>query len=443
MEKKDVVVIGGGPAGYNFALKASELGFNVHLFEKNALGGTCLNNGCIPTKCLLKDSSKYSDFVSDYKLESDFDFTKALDRKSKVITKLNRGIAFLLKKPNITVHLGETPHFINNTTLVADDFTIENAIYVLATGTTCAPLNIEGGHFSINSDHVLHNPIAENDITIIGGGVVGIELATYLNNLGKTVRVLEYADNILTGIDPDCVKVMNATLKKKKVKVFTSVKVEKIEQVDGKKIVTATQNDKAISFETDVVISCVGRKTSLENLGLENTDLAYDRKIAVDVNNKTNLDNIYAIGDISSKIMLAHFAEAQGINLAYHLAEKSAERDLSIVPSAIYTHPEIACVGLTDVGDDTNYIIGLSTMAGNGKANVEGCLDGFVKTVFDKNGIIVGGAIVNSRATDMISELSLAIANKLHINDIAKVIHPHPTLSESITFSVENAKSKF
>ncbi len=440
----NTIVIGAGPAGYNCALHLATGGQKVLIIEKGFLGGTCLNNGCIPTKSLLKSSSIYSQCKHSSEFGVDIDATLNMEnvllKKNKVIEKLRKGIEFLIKKGKVDAVYGKAKFIDNNTISVGNElFYAENV--VIASGTSCASLSCFGGGLALNSDYVLHNEVAGEEIVIIGGGVVGVELASYLNNIGKNVVILEYAPTILANIDADCIKTMTSSLKKQGIKIITSASVSSLERIEEDKIlIKAVIKGIEKEYICDNAITCVGRKPNIDGLELHNAGVECNKQIPVNENCQTNVANIYAIGDISSKIMLAHYAEAEGINLASFLLKEEKIKDLSIIPSAIYTYPEIACVGKTEVADDC--FVGSYSFASNGKANIEGSLEGFVKTVFDKNGIIIGGAIVCGKATDMISTLSLAIANKLHISDMAKVVYPHPTLSEGIAFSVEMAYTK-
>ncbi len=435
--KYDLIVVGAGPGGYNCALKASSFGIKTLLVEKAHVGGTCLNNGCIPTKSLLKSAVELSNARRSELISFDnlaFSCDKMFEKKDKVISKLQKGIEFLLKKASVDLVTG-TAKFVSENTIDVDGTVYEFEKAVIATGTVPAKLRIEGNDHVVDSDFVLHNEVAGDDVVIIGGGVVGVELASYLSFLGKSVTVLEFQSEILTGIDADAVKTLKSALKKQGIKILTGASVQKVELDESKKTVIAIQKDKTLTLSADQVISAVGRDARLGSLSLESAGVEYDRKIVVNEFNQTSNKNIFSIGDSSARIMLAHFAEAEGVNTACYLAGQEPVKDMSVVPSAIYTHPEVACVGKTEVDEDC--YAQKAMMSANGKANIENCLDGFVKVVFDKTDTIIGGVVVGSRATDMISELSLAIANKLSKEDIAKVIHPHPTLSECIGVAVD------
>ncbi len=432
----DVVVIGGGPAGYNGALECAKLGLKTALIERADLGGTCLNRGCIPTKSLLKSAEI---FQSSQKAELfgvnveaiSYDMEKIYQRKNQVVSKLREGVKFLIKKSGLDYFEGQASFVDKNTiniTSTDGDSTITAKNIVIATGSRPAKLNLEGIEYTKNSDDLLENGIVGENIVIIGGGVIGCEFACFLSSLGKKVTIVEMESRILPVMDRDISNYLSMSLKKNKVEILTNAKVRSIRKEDTLLVDVESKGLKTIA--TDEVIVSIGRVANMDGLLLEKVGIEYDRIIKTNKNFLTSVDNIYAIGDVASKIQLAHLAEAQAVNVAHIIAGKEPPINLDVVPSCVYTSPEIASVGDTEATGE--YVTTSKIPIGsNGKAVIEESTIGFVKTVFDKD-IIVGATIMCSRATDMIAELALAINSKLTRSDIAKTIHAHPTLSESI-----------
>lgn len=434
----DLAVIGGGPAGYNAALHGASLGLKTVLIEREKLGGACLNRGCIPTKSLLKSSELYKEATEGeaFGILCDnvkFDLEKIYQRKDKVVEKLRKGIEYLIKKSGLDYIQGEA-QFIDKHTLKVNDSLIEAQYILIACGSRPAQLRAEGAEYAVNSDDILKNAVIENDILIIGGGVIGVEFASFFSNLGKNVTILEYENSILPRFDIDAINALTMSLKKRGVKLVTGAQVSKIVK-ENKLKVAAKVGDLEQEFFADKVIVSVGRKSNIESLNLEKAGVIYKDIIFTDKNLRTNVDNIFSAGDISSNIKLAHFAEAQGVCAVDIIAKRKPSFDLSIIPSVVYTSPEIATVGKI-VEDGEKLYFSKVFMNTNGKASIEDS-SGFVKIAFDENKIIVGAVIVNARASELIGEMALAVTNKLTLDDLSKTIHPHPTLSEAIRLCAE------
>ncbi len=439
----DVAIIGGGPAGYNGAIHASELGLKVALIEKAELGGTCLNRGCIPTKSLLKSAELIEEarssgiFGVSYENVT-FCLDKIYERKDTVVAKLRGGIAMLMKKHSVTVIKGEAS-FLDAHTLIITGPEGEQRLsansFIIATGSLPAELNIPGAKDTLNSEAVLSKPLAAKDIVIIGGGVIGVEYACFFAAVGAIVTIIEAEQRILPTLDKDISVHLALQLKKRGVKLITGAFVKEIAD-SGKKILLE-KNGELSEVDTEATIISIGRKANFKDLKLENAGVKYDRRIITDSESRTNAANIFAVGDVASPIQLAHYAEASAYNAADIIAGNNPSIDLSVVPSCIYTVTEIASVGITE---RENTFSGKALMGANGKANIEDRAAGFVKTVFDKSsGKLIGAVIMCSRATDMIAELSLALTAGLTAKDIAKTIHPHPTLSEAVRSAAEEA----
>ncbi|MFA6866478.1 MAG: dihydrolipoyl dehydrogenase [Clostridia bacterium] len=440
----DLAIIGGGQAGYNAGIEATSLGLNTVLIEENLIGGTCLNRGCIPTKSLLKSAEIYSmcqkSSIFGVNLEGKYDMGAIYQRKDDIVNKLRKGIEFLIKKTPLEV-IKEKAVFVDKNTLQIGDSTIKATNIIIATGSVPCKLPIPGGEFALNSDDILEKGIDGDEIVIIGGGVIGVEFATIFAKLDKKVTIVEYADRILPTFDKDASSTLKMALKKMGINIFTKAKVIEIKNGDKKTVVTM-QNEKIIEYVCDEVVVSVGRKANIEKLGLDNAGVIYDRAIKVDQNCRTNIDNIYSVGDASAKIQLAHYAEAEGLATVQLIAKGKSDINLNIVPGGVYTSPELAMVGRTEPTNEEEILyVGKVSMMANGKANIEDVATGFVKTVYDIDHKLIGGVIVCSRATDMIGELSLAIANGLTCENIVNTIYPHPTLSEAIKHSAMVALS--
>lgn len=443
----DLAIIGGGPAGFNAGLRAASLGLETVLIERNKLGGTCLNKGCIPTKSLLKSAEIYNDILSSENFgiivkNVEIDLEKMYARKDKVVEKLRNGMEFLIKKSPLEVVFGEAVFTDSNTLQIRGSF-IEAQNIMIACGSKPAMLNIKGAENALSSDEVLAKPIDGNEIIIIGGGVIGCEFASLYSMLGKSVTVLEYAPKLLPNMDADASGALSMALRKKGVKIFCSTKVQDIIKNVGIEIKAEVRGEEK-TFFGDCVIMCVGRVPDIDTLCLENAGIKVEgKKVVTDKNCRTNISNIYCVGDAGGKMLLAHYAEAEAINVVEKIAGRKPPIDLSIVPSAVYTNPEIAVVGKTESCGEEILYTGKAFMASNGKANSEDNTGGFVKTVYNSEKIIVGGVIAGLRATELIGEIALAITNKLTFDDIIKTVHPHPTVSETLKMSAEIAKNNF
>lgn len=440
----DVIVIGGGPAGYNGALKCAKLNLSVALIEERELGGTCLNRGCIPTKSLLKsaeifESAKNGEVFGVKSENVFFDMDKVYQRKDSVVKKLREGIAYLIKKSGLDYFEGKASFVDNHTVKIENreevkEITAKNII--IATGSVPARLKLIGIEYTKNSDEVLEKGISGNNVLIIGGGVIGCEFACFLSTIGKKVTIVEAEGRILPQMDRDASNYLGLALRKNKVDIVTGAKVLSVVK-DGENLsVNAEVKGAEKTFACEEVIVSVGRNANYGGLNLEKANIMYDRRIIVDEYFATSANNIYAVGDVCSKIQLAHLAEAQATNVAHILAGKKPPIDLSVVPSCVYTYPEIACVGKTEL--EEGFSVSKVPFGGNGKAVIEDCYAGFVKTVYDKDNIIVGAVVMCSRATDIIAELALAVCNKLKREDIEKTIHAHPTLAENVRVSAES-----
>lgn len=443
MLKYEAVVVGGGPGGYECAIRLAMNGKKVALIEEDKLGGTCLNRGCIPTKTLLHSADVYYEAthgeafgitVGDVK----FDYPKIIERKNAVSKQLSNGIGFLEKSHGVDVIKARATMTGPKTMNLSNGETLEADNVVLATGSIPASLPIPGLDLPgvVDSTGLLDMTTCPKHIIIVGGGVIGIEFATFFYRLGVKVTIVEMLPRILGPLDKDITDLVEAKLKKNGVELVLGVKVESIEA--GLKVNYATVNDGIKGcVEGDVVLMAGGRKPNTANMGMEKTGVRTDRKGFVDVDGlcRTNVPGVYAIGDINGKMQLAHVASAQGLIVADHIAGKPCKQlNYNHIPSCVYCNPETAMVGLTEeqaraTGKDIG--VGIFNLSGNGKALTMGENEGIVKFVFDKTtDEILGVHILGPRATDLAAEVAAVMECEGTIAEIGSTVHPHPTVSE-------------
>lgn len=448
--ESDITIIGGGPGGYVAAIQAAKLGANVVLIEKERVGGTCLNYGCIPTKALVRSSEVYRNLKNcdEYGLQADnvsVNMKKVIERKSNIVDQLVNGIEYLLDKNNVKVIKGTGKILDANTVFVKSnkqEVTVTSKNIIIATGSKTSMIPIEGIDLDnvITSKEALELDELPDKLIIVGGGIIGMEFAFIYSTFGVDVCVVEFLENTLLACDEDVCDEINSIAKNSGINLYTSSKVESIiKSEDGKCIVSFTENNTSKFVTGDKVLMAVGRKPSYKDIGLENIDIKLDSKTrGIEVNSKmqTNIPNIYAIGDVTNIIQLAHVASHQGIVAVKNILGKEIDMDYTVIPSAIFTNPEIAMVGISEKNaqkDGLDIEIGKFPFAANGKALTLGESDGFVKIIKEKStGKIIGGSIIGPHATDLIAEITLAIKNGLTTEDIMETIHAHPTTAESI-----------
>ncbi len=446
MDSFDIAVIGGGPGGYTAAEKAARLGKRVVLFEERELGGTCLNRGCIPTKALLRSAEAYhkarksSDLgVSVRGVELD---TRVMhERKSQVVETLRDGVASLMLRNGVTVvperAMIVAPHLIKTS---EQEFEAENII--VATGSAPAIPPIEGIRLSgvYTSDDLLSNDAPSfSSIVIVGGGVIGLEFASMYSAFGIDVSIVEAADRILPTFDKEVSQRMGTALKKRGVEINVRCRVTSFAGEPGA-IQVAFEDKKGNPqcLKADGVLVAVGRTPSTRGLFEEAAEPHLERgALVVDELGQTSIPNIYAIGDVRYHgIQLAHVAAAQAENVVSVILGMKPEIDEHLVPGCVYTFPEIAQVGMTEIQAKESGIEAVRAKAlasANGKCLIEGVDVGMAKVVAEKEtGKILGAQLVCPHATDMIAELALAIRNNLTVADLVSAIHPHPTVSEMI-----------
>lgn len=438
----DVAILGAGPGGYETAIRCAQYGLKVALIEAAELGGTCLNRGCIPTKALLHSAEVYENakHAAGFGVnigEVSYDYAAIAANKDAIVARLRGGIGMLEKAHGVEVIEGFGTVKDKNTITVGEkDVTADNII--LATGSAPARPPIPGleGENVLTSDEVLAMTECPDSFVIIGGGVIGMEFATLFAALDKPVTVLEMLPSILPGVEDSVTTPLIRDLKRKGVNVVTSARVTKIEGGSPVKVFYELDGKEQIAEGAACIVS-VGRSPRTANIGLEELGIEMNRGfVQVDDCLQTNIANIYAIGDITGKIQLAHVATAQGMVAAANCAGKTATMNYNIVPACIYTSPEIAYIGLTEDGaKEAGYdvLTGTFNVAGNGKAMVMGENSGIIKLIAQKTtGKLLGAQLFAPRATDMIGEIAVVMQKGGSIDDISDTIHPHPTVVETL-----------
>jgi len=454
----DLVILGGGTGGYVAAIRAAQLGMKVAIVEKDKLGGTCLHRGCIPSKALLRSAEVYATLKEGDKFgviagNVGYDFSKVQQRKQGIIDQLHKGIHYLMNKGKITVFQGigrvmgpsifsPQAGAVRIETPSGEQEIVVPRFLLIATGSR--PRTLPGlavdGEYVITSDEALELKELPSSVIIVGGGVIGIEWASMLNDFGVDVTVVEYADRILPLEDEEISKEMARLLKKRKVNVVTGAKVlpETLVKADGKVTIKAEVAGGEQSFTAEKLLVSVGRQANVENIGLEATEIKVERGvIQVNEHYQTAESHIYAIGDVIGGLQLAHVASHEGILAVEHMAGlKPHPLDYTKVPKCTYSRPEVANVGLTEAeAKQQGYEVkvGKFSFKALGKALVFGENDGFVKLVVDaKTNDLLGVHMIGPHVTDMISEAGLARVLDATPWEIGHTIHPHPTLSEAI-----------
>ncbi len=455
--KFDIIVLGSGPGGYVTAIRASQLGFKVAVVEKENLGGICLNWGCIPTKALLKSAQvfEYLKHASDYGLtingEVDKDFNAVVARSRNVAEGMSKGVQFLMKKNKIEIIDGFGKVKAGKKVDVTDKdgkvTEISADHIIIATGARSRELpNLpQDGKKVIGYRQAMTLPQQPKKMIVVGSGAIGVEFAYFYNAMGTDVTIVEFMPNIVPVEDEDISKQFERSLKKAGIKIMTNASVEKVDTTgEGVKATVKTAKGEEI-IEADIVLSAVGIKSNIENIGLEEVGIATDRdKILVNDFYQTNIPGYYAIGDVVPGQALAHVASAEGILCVEKIAGHHVEPlDYGNIPGCTYATPEIASVGMTEkkareAGYDIK--VGKFPFSASGKAKAAGTPDGFVKVIFDaKYGEWLGCHMIGAGVTDMIAEA--VVARKLETTgyEILKAVHPHPTMSEAVMEAVAEA----
>ena len=455
MNAYDVIIIGSGPGGYVTAIRASQLGLKTAIIEKESLGGVCLNWGCIPTKALLKSAQvfEYLKHAGDYGLsvkEYDKEFDAVINRSRDIATGMSKGVQFLMKKNKIDVLNGHGKILAGKKVSVTldnktEEYSTKNIIIATGGRSRQLPNLPQDGEKVIGYRKAMTLPEQPKKLIVVGSGAIGIEFAYFYNAMGSEVTVVEFLDRIVPVEDEEISKALEMNFKKNGIKILTSSELIK---ADTKvKLVSATiKNGKEEQvLKADNILSAVGIKSNIENIGLEDVGIVTDKdKILVDDFYQTNIPYHYAIGDITKGQALAHVASAEGILCVEKIAGQNVEPlDYGNIPGCTYSYPEIASVGLTEAqARDKGYEIkvGKFPFSASGKAQASGSTEGFVKVIFDaKYGEWLGCHMIGAGVTDMIAEAVLARKLETTGHEVLKTVHPHPTMSEAVMESVAAA----
>ena len=451
MSKYDVIVLGSGPGGYVTAIRASQLGLKTAVIEKESLGGVCLNWGCIPTKALLKSAQvfEYLKHAKDYGLtikEFDKDFDAVVKRSRDVAEGMSKGVQFLMKKNKIDVISGYgTLKTGKKVDVDGTEYTADHIIIATGARSRELPNLPQDGKKVIGYRKAMTLKEQPKKIVIVGSGAIGVEFAYFYNSMGTDVTIVEYMPRIVPVEDEDVSKQLERSFKKSGIKILTSTEVTAVDTSgDGVKAMIKSKKGDEI-LEADMVLSAVGIKTNIENIGLEDVGIVTDRdKILVNDFYQTNIPGYYAIGDVTPGPALAHVASAEGILCVEKIAGQHVEAlDYGNIPGCTYSTPEIASVGLTeaqakDKGIDIK--VGKFPFSASGKASAGGHKEGFVKVIFDaKYGEWLGCHMIGTGVTDMIAEAVLGRKLETTGHEVLKTIHPHPTMSEAVMEAVADA----
>lgn len=459
----DLCIIGSGPGGYVTAIKASQVGFKVCLIEKDSsLGGVCLNRGCIPTKALLSSVKilkelKHAEEIGIKIGKVEIDLEKIIQNSRNVVDKLSKGVEYLISKNKIDLIKGFASFINKNEVQVFNDknnskININAKNFIIATGSVAKPIpNIEFDENLICSAKgaMLKTKIPKK-LTIIGGGVIGVEFASFYSSLGTEVLIIEAQDSILIQEDKEISSKMTKILKEQNIKIITNSFVKNIEKLKGEVEVSYTQGDKILKTNSDFALVCIGINPNSFNLNLDKIGVKINKFNFIEVNEncQTNIDNIYAIGDVNVKTpWLAHKASHEGIHLVDFLKTKKSNAKINYrnVPSCIYSYPQVSSIGLTEAKANElklNFNVGKFNAEGCGKALASNDKNAFVKILVEnKTGEILGCHIISDDASEIIHSLSLAMNSELTDKDITNNIFPHPTISEMIHEAILDSKN--
>jgi dihydrolipoamide dehydrogenase len=450
-EKFQTVVIGGGPGGYVCAIRLAQLGFKTACIEsRGSLGGTCLNVGCIPSKNLLNLSDNYYKAKNFFKLgievgEVKLNLQKMMQNKNKAVTILTKGVEFLFKKNKVTYFKGIGSFKSANKISILDDQNKETVIEtektVISTGSV--PVSLPGIEFDekiiVSSTGALNLKTVPKKMVVVGGGYIGLEMGSVWSRLGAEVHIIEFLDHITPGMDKEVSTEFMKILKKQGINFHMQTKVEKIKKsAKGVKVSISDKGGKKVNFDCDVALISVGRKPNTNNLNLESIGVKLDemKRIKTDKRFQTNVSNVYAIGDVIKGPMLAHKAEDEGIAVAENIAGQSGHVNYDIIPSVVYTTPEVASIGKTEEQlkkENTKYKIGKFSFMANSRAKAIDEAEGFVKILADETtDRVLGAHIIGSHAGELIGEICVAMEFGASAEDIARTCHAHPTFSEAV-----------
>ena len=451
LDKFQVVVIGGGPGGYVCAIRLAQLGYKTACIEsRGSLGGTCLNVGCIPSKNLLNLSENYHKAKNLSELgievgEVKLNLEKMMKNKDKAVNVLTKGVEFLFKKNKITYFKGTGSFKSVNKISILDsekkETIIETQKTVISTGSV--PISLPGIEFDekiiVSSTGALTLQKIPKKMVIVGGGYIGLEMGSVWSRLGTEVHVVEFLENITPGMDKEISKEFMKILKKQGINFHMQTKVKEIKKNNkGATILTSSKDGKDQTMNCDVVLISIGRKPNIKSLNLEKIGIELDenKRVKTDKNFKTNINNIYALGDVIDGPMLAHKAEDEGIAVAENIAGQSGHVNYDTIPGVIYTTPEVASIGKTEEQlkeSNIKYKIGKFSFMANSRAKAIDEVEGFVKILADeKTDKVLGAHIIGSHAGELIAEIGIAMEFGASSEDIARTCHAHPTFSEAV-----------
>lgn len=442
MQSTDLIIIGGGPGGYETALLAAQRGLAVTLIERGNLGGTCLNEGCIPTKTLCRSAALVCDMKKAAELgvavgDWSVDFPTIMAHKNAVVEQLRTGVEALMRHPKISLVTGDA-RFVDALTVEVAGERYAARDVIIATGSTAATLPIEGADLPgvVTSKELLDLHELQQRLTVIGAGVIGLEFASIFHALGSNVTVLEYAREVLPHFDTDMAKRLRQSLGKRGIVIETQAAVKSVAKINSSLAVNYEKKGKTLAVEADVVLMAVGRKANVSSLNLDDVGIDYtQRGITVDDNMLTNVPHVYAIGDINGKMMLAHAATFQGVCALNHIMGESCRVRLDVMPAAVFTMPEAATVGLTEEDckeQGIEYVAKKSFFRANGKALSIGEPEGYCKLLVAADHRLLGCHILGAHASDVVQEVCALITRGASCDDLALTIHAHPTLSEVV-----------
>jgi dihydrolipoamide dehydrogenase len=450
----DLLVIGAGPGGYACAIRAAKKGVDVTLVDKDKVGGTCLNRGCIPAKALIHAAKYESDLdhwdgIGIHTGERNVEFDSIQEWKDGVVDRLTSGVEGLIEKYGINYIEGEATFESSNTVRIEEEHNAEKIEFekaVVATGSQ--PLEIPGLEFEkegvVSSKEVLEMDEVPDEIVVVGGGYIGMEAVTKFCKFGATVKVIEARDRVLMQFDEEIVDSIQETSACYKDEIYENHEANEIDNSGDKTEVVTDHEGEEKRIEGDVVLVAAGRtvEPALNNLGLENTDVSFEHFVQHDSRMQTDDENIFVIGDAAGQPMLAHKAYREGKVVGDIAAGENAEFDNQYIPKVIYTDPEVAVVGMTENEAQEQYDelkVGRFEMSASGRSLTTNHEEGFVKVVADSDGKLLGAQIVAERASDMIAELTLALEMQGYLSDVANTIHAHPTFPEAVGEACEDA----
>lgn len=454
----DIVIIGGGPGGYVAAIRAAQQGAKVILVEKNKLGGTCLNVGCIPTKAMIGSADRFAEIKAAANLgvivdgEIRVDFQKVMDRKARIVNQLVTGVGMLMKKNKVQVESGFGKLLDPHTVEVQSDNgskKVTGESIIIATGSVPSDVPVPGldAKDIMTSDDALALESVPKSILIVGGGAIGLEFGYIYNRFGSKITVVEMMDQILPHNDRETANELEKILKKQGIQFYTDSKLNKVEDSPEGKVAYITTPKGDIKVVAEKVLRAVGRRPYLDGLGIENLGIKMNRRaVAVNEHMQTNIPNIYAIGDAVGGIQLAHVAFEEGSVAVDNIMGKKRKMDYRVVPAAVYTDPEYASVGLSEeAAKEKGYDVkvGKFMFRNNGKALSIDSRDGYVKVVSDKKyGEVLGVQMIGPHVTDLLAEVVLAMKLECTVEEIYSTIHTHPTLSEVTNEAAMDAGGK-